>query len=424
VGWVAWRRGSLVPRRVISLVVMGAVVVASGALVGPLLAQHPRVVLRDALVPPFDPQDHPSPLSGFRQFVKDWDETDLMTVRGLPAGAPVRLATLDAFDGVVWNVAGAEAAQGSGEFRRVGQTIATSVRGEQATVDFEVLDLPLVWLPTVGYAERFTFDGPEAVDLTDDLRYNDATGTAVLTSRVPAGTRWTADVVVPAVPDDAEIGAATAGAVSLPEPRDVPDAVSLFAGQIAGSATSPMFIARSLEAGLADRGWFSHGLTGSGDYPSLSGHGADRLTTLLGGDLMVGDGEQYASAMALMAREMGLPARVASPDIAPPMLRPSTCAPRRRRSSAAANTSARPTAISRRVANGGAARCRSRAWSRTSSQPPATRVAPSPADRRRRRRRRFAAAMMSSGARTTTNGTVAAAAITAVVRHVSSPRAS
>ena len=310
VGWVAWRRGSLVPRRVISLVVMGAVVAASGALVGPLLAQHPRVVLRDALVPPFDPQDHPSPLSGFRQFVKDWDKTDLMTVRGLPAGAPVRLATLDAFDGVVWNVAGAEAAQGSGEFRRVGQTIATSVRGEQATVEFEVHDLPLVWLPTVGYAERFTFDGPEAVDLTDDLRYNDATGTAVLTSRVPAGTRWTADVVVPAVPDDAEIGAATAGAVSLPEPRDVPDAVSLFAGQIAGSATSPMLIARSLEAGLADRGWFSHGLTGSGDYPSLSGHGADRLTTLLGGDLMVGDGEQYASAMALMARGMGLPARV------------------------------------------------------------------------------------------------------------------
>src|SRR5690606_24406395 len=39
-------------------------------------------------------------------------------------------------------------------------------------------------------------------------------------------------------------------------------------------------------------------------------HGADRITTLLTGDLMVGDGEQYAAAMALMAREMGLPARV------------------------------------------------------------------------------------------------------------------
>ncbi len=310
VAWVAWRRGSLVPRRVVSLVVMGAVVAASGALVGPLLAQHPRVVLRDDLVPPFDPQDHASPLAGFRQFIKDWDETDLMTVRGLPAGATVRLATLDAFDGVVWNVAGAEAAQGSGEFRRVGQTIATSMRGEPAHVEFEVNDLPLVWLPTVGYTERFAFEGPRAGALTDDLRYNDATGTAVLTSGVPAGTRWTAEVVVPAVPDDAEIGAAAAEAVSLPEPHHVPDAVTLFAGDVAGTATSPVLIARSLEVGLAERGWFSHGLTGSGDYPSLSGHGADRLTTLLAGDLMVGDGEQYASAMALMARGMGLPARV------------------------------------------------------------------------------------------------------------------
>ena len=84
----------------------------------------------------------------------------------------------------------------------------------------------------------------------------------------------------------------------------------LFAGQIAGTATSPVLIARSLQAGLADRGWFSHGVAGSADFPSLSGHGADRITTLLTGDIMVGDGEQYASAMALMAREMGLPARV------------------------------------------------------------------------------------------------------------------
>ncbi|RYV52627.1 transglutaminase-like domain-containing protein [Pengzhenrongella frigida] len=310
VTWAAMRRGSLVARRLVSLTVMAAVVAASGAVVGPLLAPPARMVLRDDLVPPFDPKDHPSPLSGFREFVKDWKDTDLLTVHGLPEGATVRLATMDAFDGVVWNVAGAEAARGSGEFRRVGEHIATAERGSRARVEIEVHDLPLVWLPTVGYAESFAFDGPDARALADELRYNDATGTAVLTSGVPAGTRWTEEVVVPALPDDDEIGAAPVGSVSLPEPRNVPDAVSLFAGELAGTATSPVLIARSLEAGLAERGWFSHGLTDSGDYPSLSGHGADRLTTLLGGDLMVGDGEQYASAMALMARGMGLPARV------------------------------------------------------------------------------------------------------------------
>lgn len=309
--WLAWRRGTFAPRRVVSLVVMGAVVAGAGAVAGPVVGQdRPRVVLRDELVPPFDPKDHPSPLAGFRKFVKDWKETDLVTVRGLPEGAAVRLATMDAFDGVVWNVAGAQAADGSGQFRRVGETIRTSVRGERVEVEVEVHQLPAVWLPTVGYTERFDFDGPAALDLAADLRYNDATGTAVLSGGIPAGTRWTADVVVPPVPEPEEIGAATASPVRLPEPEGVPEAVPLFAGEVAGTATSPVLIAQALEQGLAERGWFSHGLVDSGDYPSLSGHGANRLTTLLTGDLMVGDSEQYASAMALAAREMGLPARV------------------------------------------------------------------------------------------------------------------
>ena len=309
--WIAWRRGSLAPRRGVALLAMAAVMATSGAVLGPLIAdQRPRYVLRDELVPPFDPRDQASPLSAFRKFVKEWKDTDLLTVRGLPEGANVRLATMDAFDGVVWNVAGAETADGSGEFRRVGDSIRSSVEGQDATVEMQAIALPFVWLPTVGYTQSVTFEGPTAADLTADLRYNDATGTAVLTGGVPAGARWTADVVLPPVPDDDEIGAATVGRVRLPDPRGVPDAVPVFAGEIAGTATSPVLIARSLEAGLAERGWFSHGLTDSGQVPSLSGHGADRLTTLLTGELMVGDGEQYASAMALMAREMGLPARV------------------------------------------------------------------------------------------------------------------
>jgi len=309
--WIAWRRGSLASRRVVALLLMGAVVATSGAVVGPLVAaSSPRYVLRDEIVPPFDPRDQASPLSSFRTFIKDWKKTDLLTVHDLPKGATIRLATMDAYDGVVWNVAGAEAADGSGQFRRVGETITTSVRGARATVGFDVASLPFGWLPTVGYAERFTFAGPHALDLADELRYNDATGTAVLPGGIPGGTTWTAEVVVPVVPDDDQIGSAGVGSVRLPEPTGVPDAVPLFAGEIAGTATSPVLIARSLASGLAERGWFSHGLTESGDYPSLSGHGANRLTTLLTADLMVGDGEQYASAMALMARAMGLPARV------------------------------------------------------------------------------------------------------------------
>jgi transglutaminase-like putative cysteine protease len=309
--WVAWRRGSLAARRVVSGVVLVAVAVTGGAVLGPALGQdRPRFVLRDEIVPPFDPRDQASPLSSFRRFVKDWRETDLVTVRGLPEGAAVRLATMDAFDGVVWNVAGAEAAEGSGRFRRVGESIRVTERGDPATVEVEVHTLPGVWLPTVGYAERVEFAGPDALERSTALRYNDATGTAVLTDGVPDGTRFTAEVVVPPVVEADDLGSAAVGAVRLPEPRAVPEAVPLLAGEIAGTASTPALVAEALALGLRERGWFSHGLVESGDHPSLSGHGADRLTTLLTGELMVGDGEQYASAMALMAREMGLPSRV------------------------------------------------------------------------------------------------------------------
>ncbi len=306
--WVAWRRGQLAPRRVVALALVGAALVG-GAAAGPLVvADRQRFVLRDEMVPPFDPDEQASPLSAFRSFVKQRRESEILTVRGLPEGGRVRLATMDAFNGVVWNVAGSEESEGSGTFRKVGETIATSAEGPRATVEIEVLDLPMVWLPTVGYAESFRFAGPDAVELTRDLRYNDATGTAVLVGGVPAGTTYTAEVVVPERPDEAELAAARMGTARLPRAVSVPDAVPLYAGEIAQTAASPAEIASALADGLAERGYFSHG--GPGEEQSWSGHGADRITKLLTDDLMVGDGEQYASAMALMARHLGLPSRV------------------------------------------------------------------------------------------------------------------
>ncbi|CAN5415364.1 hypothetical protein BH11ACT1_BH11ACT1_21070 [soil metagenome] len=305
--WSAWRAQTLRPRRIVALVVLAGVAVAGGVLGAPVvMGATDRYVVRDVLVPPFDPRDYPSPLSAFRKFVKE-DDTTLLTVTGLPAGARLRLATLDQFDGVVWNVAGDGSAEGSGEFRRVGATIPTDVRGTRARVGIEVGGLTGVWLPTVGQATAVTF-ADDAV--AGDLRFNDATGGGVLTRGLTPGLTYTLDVVVPAVPDDATIGGAGAAPVTLPALSGVPDAVDAKAADVARNAGTPVQIARSLQKALAEGGYFSHGLTESGDYPSVSGHGADRVAALLGSDLMVGDGEQYASAMALMARQMGLPARV------------------------------------------------------------------------------------------------------------------
>ncbi|WP_169164999.1 transglutaminase-like domain-containing protein [Cellulomonas taurus] len=309
--WASWRAGRFRLRRPAVLALLLVIALAAGIGGGAAVqAADDRFVLRERLIPPFDPYDYPSPLSAFRNYVKQDDTRDLFTVTGLPQGGRIRLATFDRYDGVVWNVAGDGSSRSSGQFRRVGAVVdetAGSVAGERATVDFRIDGLTGVWLPTVGAAEAIDFDDAAA---RSELRYNDATGSAVLTGGLTSGTHYTVDTVIPAEPDDDQIGSAPAAATDLPEPDGVPDAVVSAAGDAARDAETPLAVARAIEQELSEGGYFSHGLTAAGDYPSLSGHGADRLTSLLGGDLMVGDDEQYAAAMALMAREMGLPSRV------------------------------------------------------------------------------------------------------------------
>lgn len=60
---------------------------------------------------------------------------------------------------------------------------------------------------------------------------------------------------------------------------------------------------------MRQEGYISHGL--SADEPaSRSGHAADRIDQLFSDPQMIGDAEQYAVAGALMARQLGFPARV------------------------------------------------------------------------------------------------------------------
>ncbi|NUU16696.1 transglutaminase domain-containing protein [Cellulomonas humilata] len=305
--WASWRAGLLRARRVVATGVLTAVAVAAGVLGAPLVAGGTeRLVVRDELVPPFDPRDYPSPLSAFREFVKKDADAVLFTVTGLPENARVRLATMDRYDGVVWNVAGDGSAQASGEFRRVGAEIETNVRGDRAHVDIEIGALGGVWLPTVGQATSIDLADP---DDAGALRYNDATGAAVLTGGLRTGLEYGVDVVVPREPDDTEVGSAPESDIAQPALAGVPDIAGVTAADVARDAGNPVQISSALATWLSEQGFFSHGMDVSGTE-SLSGHGADRITTLLGGDLMVGDGEQYAAAMALMVREMGLPARV------------------------------------------------------------------------------------------------------------------
>ncbi len=305
-GWASWRAGVLRIRRAVSGLLVAALAAAAGLLVpGALLGDRSRYVVRDVITPPFDLEDYPSPLAAFRSYVQADDEV-LFTVSGLPAGARIRLATFDRYDGTVWNVAGSGAAAGSGEFRRVGEVIDTTTGGEPASVQVEIGALNGVWLPTVGSATSVHLPATTA----GQLRYNDATGAAVLTGGVLDGLTYTLDVLVPSAPDAAELADTPVAGVVLPDDTGVPGTVTSRASSVAQDAGRPAEVAEDLAAWLSDVGYFSHGLTQNGDYPSLPGHGAARLAALLDESPMVGDDEQYAAVMALMARSLGLPARV------------------------------------------------------------------------------------------------------------------
>src|SRR6478735_741805 len=94
-----------------------AVAIGTTAVTSPLLTGgDDRRVLRNAVVPPFDPKDYVTPLASFRNFVKDKKDDNLFLVKGLPKDGRVRLAALDSFNGTNYSMD----PNGSGSFSKVG----------------------------------------------------------------------------------------------------------------------------------------------------------------------------------------------------------------------------------------------------------------------------------------------------------------
>lgn len=294
-------------------VVAAAVLLGGGAGFWLAPAHDERFVLRDEIEPPFDPLQYPSPLSGFRHYTKQVTDEVLFTVSGLKTGDRVRLATLDSFNGKLWNVTGPETStDGSGTFNLVGRTmqrqtfITPEVRND---VTFTIQEYADVWVPSVGYATDLEFTSGAAADASDSLRYNDATGTAVLTTGLEEGDSYTIDATVQEVVPATDLADVPVAAVELPPVNASPDIVSSKAQEFAASATTPAAQLEAIRITLESTGFLSHGRA-SDSAPSRAGHGADRISELLERNQMIGDQEQYASAFALMARSFGYPARV------------------------------------------------------------------------------------------------------------------
>ncbi|MER2137210.1 MAG: transglutaminase-like domain-containing protein [Arthrobacter sp.] len=289
----------------------GAVIAAAGALslaASPLLGTDTeRLVLRDAVEPPVDLFNFPSPLTDFRRYVKDNADTTLFTVRGLPEGQRVRLAAMDAYDGVVYNVSG----QAAGGFARVGDagTLGTgSGSGTEATLQFQIKDYSGAWLPSGGEIRGLRPAGDRAREISRGLYHDAGSGTLLATSGVRSGDSYEASVVFPEEYDDAQLAQYGFARSAMPRLQQDPPVIGAKAAEFAGEETTPIQRVRKLQQILATEGYFSNGK--DGQAPSMPGHGAARMVSLLDAEQMVGDDEQYAVAMALMARKLGIPARV------------------------------------------------------------------------------------------------------------------
>lgn len=297
-------------RTVLTAAVILALAVAGGAAASVALpASAPRDVLRRHAEQPFDPRDYPSPLSAFRSYLlPDQVDRTLMTVSGLPADGHIRLASLDTYDGIVYSVGSAEVTSASGSFTRLPYRLDQSgVPGDEVRISVTIDGYRGVWVPGVGKLASIRFASDDAAKLTDAFYYNDLGATGAIVGGLSNGDAYSSTAIVPEAIDD--LGSLRPGTAVLPpilvEPDGLRDALAAWVNV----DDSPGDQLAEMIAGMRRDGYVSHGLSPD-EPPSRSGHAADRITQLVTDQPMLGDGEQYAVAAALMARLIGFPARV------------------------------------------------------------------------------------------------------------------
>ncbi|HEX6150940.1 transglutaminase-like domain-containing protein [Nocardioides sp.] len=311
--------------------VSGAVLVAvAAALALPVAtwssgAEDHRLVLRDHVEPPFDVGRYPSPLASFRRYVEQpkpdpenlYDQP-LMTVSGVEPGTRIRFAALDEYDGVVWGASNDSTFGGpvEGTFQRVSSQISNPATGPQAEVTIELEEgWSGVWLPTVGALTGMEFGGERAAAQAETFRYNLATSTGVVPGGLQPGDRYTLRTTL----TDAELTGDTAPASFIGLAQATAGFLTAQAQDWSAGSTRPMEQVLDIADRLKSDGKYSDGVRASERF-YLPGHHQARLSDADGGinsPIIVGNDEQYAAWMALLANQIGVPARVVMGAVVP-----------------------------------------------------------------------------------------------------------
>lgn len=291
------------PVRVSAGIAVLAVAAGVAAVATPHLLDRPRFVLRDEVAPPLDLNSYASPLTDYRYLERDLKKTPLLSVAGLPADQRLQLAVLDSYDGIVYNVSGSSAG-----FLRMGQRYDDGAKrlGTPETLHVSIDGYQGVWLPGGGQVSSVSFTDPKHGAEAAGLYYNPTTGDLLTTGAVAQHAAY--DVVVTAgkQPTDAQLAADQVSAMPLGAVTGVPDSIGRLATDWTAHAKTPIDQLRALEQKLHTTGFYSDGSDGK----SRAGHTAERLAAMVAAPQLIGDDEQYAVLMALMARSIGIPARV------------------------------------------------------------------------------------------------------------------
>ncbi|MDQ3680757.1 MAG: DUF3488 and transglutaminase-like domain-containing protein [Actinomycetota bacterium] len=248
-----------------------------------------------------DRQSTVSPLVDIRGRLVNPSGDEVFTVRSGVASY-WRLTSLDTFDGRIWSSDARHVAVAG----RLPPGPGPEPAGERVVQEFTITSLSSPWLPA---AYR-----PRRVEGVEGLRYNDRLDSLVGDERTRRGLTYRVASSVPR-PRAADLRRAGTGVASLPEPDrflrlpSVSPRVRQLASQVtapAGRPSSPQ--PSAYERALALQNFFRQRFTY--DLGARPGHDERALEGFLFGDRR-GYCEQFAGAYAVLARAVGLPARVA-----------------------------------------------------------------------------------------------------------------
>ncbi len=213
----------------------------------------------------------------------------VFTVRGAPAASLWPVAVFDTFDGTNWG--------STGRYRYLGRQLTgpTSVPTSQNTARIEITGLPGPWVPSQHGLRTVAGIAPLV---------NTRTGSLLYAAAVP-GTRyelgWRAPDITGRQLARAPLAAGAGGGVTDPVPADIV-ALARTAVRDAGPSVSTALV---LERYLRQH----YRLAVGRSLPA--GHSWPQLERFLSTNGRVGTTEQFASAYVVMARVLGIPARLA-----------------------------------------------------------------------------------------------------------------